>query len=250
MKGLILAAGMGTRLDPLTRDCPKCMVHVAGRPMMEFQLDALLRAGIGNCTVVLGYKADLVRDYFGTKYKGVRITYVENSVYAETNNLYSFLLAKKEFDDDLLLLEGDLVFDSRLVSELAGLADENVAVVDQFRSDMDGTLILAQDGFAKAMVLKADQGPEFDYGPALKTVNIYKLSRQTLADAIIPEMEKFIAEGRTDQYYEAAFSKLIESGRMKMAVMHTEKNKWAEVDTLDDLRKAGKMFVSGSTASN
>jgi NDP-sugar pyrophosphorylase family protein len=250
MKGLILAAGMGTRLDPLTRDCPKCMVHVAGRPMMEFQLDALLTAGIENCTVVLGYMADSVRDYFGTEYKGVRLSYVENSVYAETNNLYSFLLAKKEFDDDLLLLEGDLVFDSRLVSELAGLADENVAVVDQFRSDMDGTLILAQDGFAKAMVLKADQGPEFDYGPALKTVNIYKLSRQTLADAIIPEMEKFIAEGRTDQYYEAAFSKLIESGRMKMAVMHTDKNKWAEIDTLDDLRQAEKMFVSGSAASS
>lgn len=249
MKGLILAAGMGTRLDPLTRDCPKCMVHVLGRPMIEFQLDALLTAGIRDCTVVLGYMADSVRDYFGTEYKGVRLSYVNNSDYAATNNLYSFLLAKDEFDDDLLLLEGDLVFDSQLVSELVRMPDENVAIVDQFRSDMDGTLILAQYGFATSMVLKADQGPGFDYGPALKTVNIYKLSRQTLADVIIPEMEKFIAEDRTDQYYEAAFATLIESGRLTMAVMQTEKNKWAEIDTLDDLRDAEKMFVSGSATS-
>jgi NDP-sugar pyrophosphorylase family protein len=248
MKGLILAAGMGTRLDPLTRDCPKCMVHVAGRPMMEFQLDALRRAGIRHCTIVLGYMADSVRDYFGTEYKGVRLSYVENADYAKTNNLYSFLLAKAGFDDDLVLLEGDLVFDDRLVSQLVGTSEKNVAIVDQFRSDMDGTLILAQDGIATSMVLKADQGPGFDYSPALKTVNIYKLSRETLIDSIVPEMESFITEGRTDQYYEAAFASLIELGRMNMAIMHTEKSKWAEIDTLDDLREAEKMFVSGSAA--
>ena len=248
MKGLILAAGMGTRLDPLTRDCPKCMVHVAGRPMMEFQLDALRRADIRHCTIVLGYMADSVRDYFGTEYKGVRLSYVENADYAKTNNLYSFLLAKAGFDDDLVLLEGDLVFDDRLVSQLVGTSEKNVAIVDQFRSDMDGTLILAQDGIATSMVLKADQGPGFDYSPALKTVNIYKLSRETLIDSIVPEMESFITEGRTDQYYEAAFASLIELGRMNMAIMHTEKSKWAEIDTLDDLREAEKMFVSGSAA--
>jgi NDP-sugar pyrophosphorylase family protein len=127
-----------------------------------------------------------------------------------------------------------------------GLDDENVAIVDRFESHMNGTVILADGRVAEAMVLKADQGPDFDYRSVLKTVNIYRLSRETLAESIIPEMEEFIAEGRTDQYYEAAFAKLIQSGRMNMTVMMTGKNRWAEIDTLEDLRYAEKMFVSAS----
>ena len=129
---------------------------------------------------------------------------------------------------------------------MVGVDDENVAIVDRFESHMNGTVILADDRVAEAMVLKADQGPDFDYRSVLNTVNIYRLSRETLAESIIPEMEEFIAEGRTDQYYEAAFAKLIQSGRMNMTVMMTGKNRWAEIDTLEDLRYAEKMFVSAS----
>ena len=99
------------------------------------------------------------------------------------------------------------------------------------------------------MVLKSDQGTGFDYGPALKTVNIYRLSRETLMQAIVPEMEAFLDKGRTDMYYEAVFSSLIESGRMSMAVMNTGNNKWAEIDTLSDLRGAHRMFDAISAAA-
>ncbi len=248
MKGMILSAGMGTRLDPLTRTCPKCMVHVAGKPIMEHQLDALDRAGIDRCTVVVGHMAESVSGYFGAKYRGISLDYVENTVYAETNNLYSFWLAKSHLDDDLLLLEGDLVFDDNLVKQLAHTGQENVAIVDRFQPYMDGTVILANDGLAESMVLKVDQGAGFDYGQALKTVNMYRLSRETLAEAIFPEMEEFLENGRTNQYYEAAFGKLIESGRMSMAVINTGRHKWAEIDTLEDLREAEKMFASVFTA--
>ena len=134
MKGLILSAGMGTRLDPLTRTCPKCMVHVAGRPMMEYQLDALRKAGVVECTIVVGYMADAVRDYFGASYRGLNLSYVENTVYAETNNLYSFWMARAELDDDTLLLEADLVFDTRVVSQLVSMDESNVAIVDLYLS--------------------------------------------------------------------------------------------------------------------
>ena len=115
---------------------------------------------------------------------------------------------------------------------------------------MNGTVVLPTNGVPTAMALTADQGSDLDYGPVLKTVNIYRLSRETLADSIIPEMEEFIANGRTDQYYEAAFAKLIESGSMNMAVMMTDKNRWAEIDTLEDLSAAGTMFDSASATLN
>jgi len=244
MKGLILAAGMGTRLDPLTRARPKCLINVAGRPMMEYQLDSLRRAGIKDCTIVVGYLAGSVRDYFGSDYRGLRLSYVENKSYDSTNNLYSLWLARSVFDDDVLLLEADFVFDDLLVSELVLSDDQNVAVVDRYQPHMDGTVILAEGGVAKSMVLKSDQGLEFDYSRALKTVNIYRLSKDSLAESIVPKMEEFLKNGLDDQYYEAVFASVIGSGHMSMAVMSTGNRKWAEIDTLKDLRDAERMFAT------
>jgi len=217
--------------------------------MMEYQLDSLKKAGIQDCTIVVGYMAESVRSYFGSSYRGISLSYVENKIYDKTNNLYSLWLAKDEFYDDMLLLEGDLVFDDGMVSELCLMDEENVAVVDQYRPAMDGTVILANGSFAKAMVLKSNQGLGFNYGFALKTVNIYRLSRRTLLNSVVPEMEDFLAKGHTDQYYEAVFASLIESNRMKMAVMHAGDIKWAEIDTLGDLEAAENMLQAGTPGS-
>lgn len=248
MKGLILSAGMGTRLRPLTTTQPKCLVNVAGRPMMEYQLESLRMAGVKTCTIVVGHMADAVRGCFGDDYRGVGLSYVENTTYASTNNLFSLWLARGEFDDDIILLEADLVFDDSLVRELVLMDEQNVAIVDRFQSNMDGTVILADGGVAKSMVLKADQVPGFDYGSALKTVNIYRLSQESLEEAIVPMMQEFLEAGRDDQYYEAVFANLIGSGRMDMAVMTTGKHRWAEIDTLGDLSEAEKLFAAASAA--
>lgn len=243
MKGIILSAGMGTRLQPLTLTQPKCLVNVAGKPMMEYQLDAIGKAGIRECAIVVGFMADAVRGHFGLRYRGIDLSYVENTDYANSNNLYSLWLARDQFDDDMLLLESDLVFDDRLVARLVSLRERNVAVVDRFQPHMDGTVILAEGDTAKSMVLKSDQGRWFNYSTALKTVNIYRLSRELLSDVIVPEMESFLEDGRTDQYYEAVFASLIDSGQMEMSVMNTGNNKWAEIDDMGDLRKAEDIFA-------
>jgi NDP-sugar pyrophosphorylase family protein len=249
MKGIILAAGIGTRLLPLTRTQPKCLVNVAGKPMMAYQLDAIRAAGIKECTIVVGYMAGSVRTCFGSNYKGVRLSYVENTAYDTSNNLCSLWQARTEFDDDVLLLESDLVFDDRLICALIEMDDPNVAVVDRFRPGMDGSVILSDGVAATALVLKSDQFPGFDYRSALKTVNIYRLSRKTLVETIVPGMEEFLGEGRTDQYYEAVFASLIKSNRMDMSVMHTGNMQWSEIDTLDDLRETETMLQSATPAN-
>ena len=246
MKGIILAAGMGTRLLPLTLNQPKCLVNVAGKPMMAYQLDSLRAAGIKECTIVVGYLAESVRDCFGSNYRGVRLSYVENTAYDTSNNLCSLWQAREEFGDDVLLLESDLVFDDRMICELLEMDEPNVAVVDRFRPGMDGSVILANDGVAKALVLKSEQPQGFDYSSALKTVNIYRLSSETLVDTILPGMEEFLAEGRTDQYYEAVFASLIKSNRMDMSVMKTGNIQWSEIDTLDELRETETMLQAAT----
>jgi hypothetical protein len=122
------------------------------------------------------------RNYFGSEYRGIKLSYVEHTDFNTTNNLYSLWPAREEFNDDVLLLEADLVFDDLLVSEMAAMKGQNVAMVDRFQPHMDGTVMFADGSAAKSMVLKSSQGPGFDYRHALKTVNIYRLTKESLQD--------------------------------------------------------------------
>ena len=242
MKAVILAAGQGTRLRPLTNHLPKCLVQVHGKPLLQYQLESLEQAGIQHCIVVVGYLGDLVQRHFGPRFGNVRITYVTNEKFNHTNNIYSLWLARQELNDDILLLEGDLLFEEGLLGDLIQSPYTNVAVVDRFNSSMNGTVILAREGLSTSMILGAQQSADFDYRNALKTVNIYGFSRETLAQQFLPILDQYIDHGLTGEFYEAVISYLIASGDLQMAVHLTGIRRWTEIDTEDDLRQAERLF--------
>ena len=246
MKAVILAAGQGTRLRPLTNRVPKCLVRLHGKPIMQRQLESLDGAGFRECVVVVGYRGDQVEYQFGPRFRNLEMTYVNNERYEETNNLYSLWLARNLLDDDILLMESDLIFEDGLMNDLAQRTYPDIAVVDWFRPTMDGTVILAQEGLAESMALKSQQSEDFDYRYALKTVNIYSLSRETMVRRFLPELDRYVREGATNMFYEAVFSDLVSQGKLKMAVHVTGDRKWTEVDTVDDLREAEAMFPATS----
>lgn len=111
MNAIILAAGLGIRLRPLTNDKPKCMVEVAGIPMVERQIQYLHEAGITDITLVSGYKAESL-DYLRDKY-GVDI--VLNPKYNIVNNIYSMYVVKERFGDTYIL-EGDVYMHKNCLS--------------------------------------------------------------------------------------------------------------------------------------
>lgn len=258
MKAIILAAGMGTRLRPITWSIPKCLVPVNSKPMLEHQLDALLLAGIRDVVLVVGHLAELLCNKYGSSYGGMNIRYVENRIYDRTNNIYSLWLAREHLNSQVLLLEGDLIFEPELLQRLIETPEPDVAIVERWEPHMDGTVALpnapwangsranapwANGLWARRMVLKADQGDDFDFASALKTVNIYKFSQEVLRDQIVPALDSYIAQKRNDQYYEAVFAGLISRDAMRMALLHAAPNRWAEVDTWEDLQAAEKLFA-------
>ena len=248
MKAIILAAGMGTRLRPITMSIPKCLVPVNSKPILEHQLDALLLAGIRDVILVVGHLGKLLSDEYGINYGDMNIYYVENRLYDRTNNIYSLWLARQHLNSQVLLLEGDLVFDPEMLQRLTQTPEPNVAIVERFRPPMDGTVILtkglrANGLWVSRMVLKVQQGDDFDFASALKTVNIYKLSQEVLQDHIVPELDSYIVQKRSDQYYEAVFADLISRDSMRLAVLNAAPNRWAEVDTLEDLQAAEELFA-------
>ena len=241
MQAVILAAGQGIRLRPLTDHCPKCLVEVGGKPILRYQLEALCETGVRECVIVVGHCAAQVRNVFGRRFRDLSITYVENAIFDSTNNIYSLWLARREITEDLLLLEGDLIFEPELLMDLFDVPYENVAVVDRFQPPMNGTVILAHGDVASAMVLKLDQSRGFDYGPALKTVNIYKFSHRFVCGELMPALGDYVSQGLTGHYYEVAIARAIAEGVMRLHVLRTGPHAWAEVDTVGDLVDAERV---------
>ena len=227
----------------MTDHQPKCLVQVLGKSILQYDLESLEQAGLHHCIVVVGYRGDQVRSRFGPRFGAVDITYVYNHRFYETNNLYSLWLARRELDTDTLLLEGDLIFEDGLLEDLKESPHSDLAVVEQFQPPMDGTVVLANGDVATSMVLKSEQSADFDYRAALKTVNIYLLSQATLQRRFVSMLDWYVAEGHTDQFYEAVMAHLIAQGDLRLGVHRTGTRRWAEIDTEEDLRRAERTFL-------
>ena len=246
MKAIILAAGRGQRLRPITDTVPKCLVPVNGRPILEYQLAALSGSGIRKCVVVVGYLASQIEQRFGSSYGGMDISYVFNPEFSSTNNIYSLWLARHEVDDDILLLEGDLLFEKDIIAELLSTRLLDTAVLDNFDLSMDGTVVIPMGNQAVRMVLKANQMAGFDYSDALKTVNIYTFSKATINESILPSAGDYISSGHRNQFYEAVIANLIDRGDLTLRIHLTNGRLWREIDTPGDLIRAEADFQEAS----
>ena len=113
--GVVLAAGEGTRLRPLTSTRPKPMLPVANRPILEYVLDALVDAGISDLVLVVGYKRDRVQNHVGSTYRGVPVTYVHQA--KQLGSGHALLQAREAVDGPFLTVNGDRVIDPQTVGD-------------------------------------------------------------------------------------------------------------------------------------
>src|SRR5581483_4824807 len=126
MKGIILAAGKGSRLNGTIGDKPKCLLRVGNRTLVERQIDTLRRAGVTDIAVVVGCQAEAVR-----RECGHGITYVENSRFAQTNSLYSLWLARPLLveGDGFVVMNCDVLFHPRLLVDLVTSRHEDALLI-------------------------------------------------------------------------------------------------------------------------
>jgi choline kinase len=119
MYAVILAAGMATRLRPLTDSTPKCLLRVKGKPILGMMIENLRLSGIEHFVLVTGYLEDQIHRFIKENYPAVKVTFISNELFASTNNIYSLWLAKDRVKSkDFLLLDGDIVFDRGIIDLL------------------------------------------------------------------------------------------------------------------------------------
>ena len=132
MQAVILAAGMGKRLGELTKGNTKCMIEVGGETLISRLLRQLDKHALSKIILVVGYKAQELKDYLATLQVQTPIEFVENTVYDKTNNIYSLYLAKDHLTtEDTLLFESDLIMEDAVISKLIEHPYPDLALVDK-----------------------------------------------------------------------------------------------------------------------
>jgi|TARA_B100001105_G_C22366994_1_gene433111 phosphoenolpyruvate phosphomutase len=123
IKGIILAAGEGKRLQHLTKDCPKCMVKLFGKSLLEHQIDAFRKCGINDITVIKGHKGEMIN------FSGIK--YYENKDYKSTNMVETLFCALHELNGPTIISYGDIIFEKKVLEKLILSKSEISVVIDQ-----------------------------------------------------------------------------------------------------------------------
>lgn len=249
MQAIILAAGYGKRLRPLTDSVPKCLVPVGGKPLLVRSLELLDARGVHDVLLVVGHMKDKVYQAVGHQFGRMRVSYVENDLYDKTNNVYSLWLARDRLLDDVLLLECDLCYDASVLDALlAQRTGCNVLLSKYDPSCMDGTVVrVAQDGTIEELIIKKRQQKDFAYGDMYKTVNMYYFRRDFLDEYLLPYLDLYVRVHGRQSYYELVLGLLIYLGEPRCQAVIVEGGTWCEIDNAEDLRRAEDRFRGGET---
>jgi len=245
MQAVILAAGMGKRLKNLTAKNTKCMVEVNGKSLIERMLSILNKKKLSKIIIVVGYEGQRLIDHIAAlRDVTTPIFYIWNDKYDKTNNIYSLSLAKEYLvAEDTLLLESDLIFEESVLDVLLNDPRESLALVDKYKSWMDGTcVILNENDCIREFVLKK----QFHYKEArtyYKTVNVYKFSRRFSEKIYVPFLEAYTKAMGENEYYESVLKVISILDTNEIQAKRLDGQLWYEIDDIQDLDIAQSMFI-------
>jgi len=233
---LLLAAGTGSRLQPLTDDAPKCLTEINGVPILQRTIDCLCQQGFKRLIVVVGHQRRCIREFLRTCNAGLSIEYVVNPQYRTTNNLFSLWLARERIQEPFLLLECDLLFDA---DSLEAMLYPDKIAVSEMLPWMNGTTVTIDElQRVAAFQIGGTAAPErFSY----KTVNICSLSMPSWR-RVAKGLDRHISAGRVNAFYETVFAELVADGALCFQPVFFDSDRWYEVDTLADVRNAERML--------
>jgi choline kinase len=233
---LLLAAGTGSRLLPLTKKSPKCLTMVNETSILERLINSLNQHGFKRLVVVTGHLEDCLRNYLGTRAGNVKIEYVFSPLYKTTNNIYSLWMARKVIKEPFLLIESDLVFDPSLLADM--LYPDRIAVA-RMQPWLNGSTVTIDPSNRVDAFYNTSKGKRDRY----KTVNIYSLSLGSW-HRVIQELDRYILAGRVNDYYEAVFQQMVAEDKLSFQAVFFDHKPWYEIDTMEDLASAEMMFSS------
>jgi len=232
MKAILLAAGVGKRLWPLTARCPKCLLEFEGQTLLVRLLTALERAGVWAAVIVVGYLRQKIMEAVAHSQTRLTIRYVENPRY-QKGSLLSLWWARKELNEDVLILDADVLCPPTLLSRLVSSAHDNACLLDP-RSVPSG----------EEMMLAARRGRVCHIGRQVpaglwdtvgESVGFYKLTEEA-GWWLRQSLELCIRQGKIPADYEHALLPVM--WEQVFGYESVEDTPWMEIDTPADVERA------------
>lgn len=238
MKAVILAAGMGSRIRDVTNGVPKCLLRFAHRTILDCQIESLLRCGVSEIGIVMGYRAeDIAEAVRGVQdSRGVSIELFLNDEFATTNNMYSLALAREWVEDEAFLcLNADVVCHPALPGLLLEPGDDAQILVDPEYRD-ETTKVAVKNGVVTALSKTIPRNEA-----AGTFVNIASFS-SPFAARLFDEATRQFAAGQRNRFFNDVLVDLIDGG-LTVRPVSSGGLPWAEIDDESDFRYAREHMV-------
>ena len=236
---VILAAGIGSRLSPLTDNCPKSLLSVSGSVILERMIRNCLSCGMSQFILVLGHRASEIRQFVDKTFRGIRVTYVINERYRETNTGYSLMLASATIGTaEFVKFDADVVFDVKILRQLLDSDRPNVLCIDRNIALEDEEVKVIANDHMQVLEVGKSVDPKLALG---ESIGIEKISAET-GQLLLAELGQMMESRENLQaYYEAAYAQLVGKGT-KFHALDVSGLDWTEIDTAQDFAAANAMF--------
>jgi choline kinase len=237
---VILVAGIGSRLRPITDDRPKALVDLGGETILARAVRLLAEYGVRKVVLATGYREDAVKA--AMQGAPLAVEYCKNPDFDRTQNSVSLALCREGVGSDAFFkLDGDVVFQRQVLERLDASAAELAVAVDAGRTlDAEAMKVTVEgpriSAFGKGIALAASAG---------ESIGIERIS-SAFTNKLFDAIERAIAAGRSDLYYEDIYSQLIARGQLEAEAVPVRDLPWTEVDDFSDLERARALVQSGA----
>ncbi len=240
-KAIILSAGQGRRLLPLTENTPKCLLPVSGIPVIEWQIDALLACGIKEITIVAGFQAGLIETLLQQHYTDdtLLINVLFNPFFEVADNLASCWLARSIMNRDFLLLNGDTVIESALVTQVLDSEPAPITLSIDYKNTYDADDMKVQldaHGWVQQVskILPVNQIDAESIG----LVYFRALGPQYFREAVESALRH---PAELKSWYLSIIDKLAKKHWVNSCSVAG--HRWCEIDFIEDLARASMLFT-------
>ena len=226
MRALILNSGLGSRMGAYTKEHPKCMTDITDKDtILSRQLKLIAESGITNVVITTGYYNDVLVKYCKSLGLTLNFMFVKNPLYDKTNYIYSIYCAREYLDDDVILMHGDLVFDSEVLNRVVNSKESCMTV--------SSTVPLPEKDFkaqiSDGKILKV--GIEF-FDDVMAAQALYHLRKEDWK-IWLNKIVEFCETGKIGVYAENALNEL--NGATNIYALDVKDQLCTEIDTPEDL---------------
>ena len=238
MKTIILAAGIASRLKPLTDQTPKCLLNVGRKSILEMTVENLLATNNSELIIVTGYLENKIREFLRERFPLLHVTYIYNKFYASTNNIYSLWLARDAvLGNDMMMMDSDIVFDRLIIPKLLNSGYKNCLALKRYDVH-DEEIKVKTDAEGRVVDISKEVKPSEAAG---ESIGIEIFGREAVAELYSILDQMVVTEKKVNQFYETAFQKLSEND---LYIVDTTEYFCMEIDTMEDLKIAGEQVLN------